>query len=265
MKKTLTIGLSMLILAIACLSCAKDPQTPNTNLEFNGLSVLEEDGYISEVQPVLPDKEYRFGFRMTGNAENQLSRLVVRFNEEVICDTAIGGIEFEYRGVISTRGISGTAEISAVVVYDDYGFSRASIGLIVEEREKQTLPYVQDFSSSFGTYIPVDVRGPQFWRIDGTAVMTNASYYYNRNDDWLVSSPVEITDVTDAKMLMEYRCEGFDNVNKCVTIWALKCNDGDSLALAQWTQLPVTLASVNHDDNYVYYESGALRRVRETA
>ena len=108
----------------------------------------------------------------------------------------------------------------------------------------QSLPYYQWFATDFGTYTPYDVLGPQSWVIDyQTAKMSG---YENGvcypNDDWLISSPVAITGVEDAKMSMVYIGRYFDDINENITIWA--SNDyfgGSDPTTATWSRLPAVL------------------------
>lgn len=75
-----------------------------------------------------------------------------------------------------------------------------------EGGETMELPYVQNFSSSFGTYTTYNVAGNQTWVIDyQTAKMSgkDGSEFYE-NEDWLLSSPVHIADVEHAKAVVNY-------------------------------------------------------------
>ena len=111
------------------------------------------------------------------------------------------------------------------------------------------LPYYQGFEDSFGTYITYDVRGPQSWEIDySTAKMTGYANSTNyENEDWLISSPVAITGVRDAKMTMVYIGRYFNNINEEVTIWA--SSDyiyGNNPTTATWIQVPAVLLEGNN-------------------
>ena len=62
------------------------------------------------------------------------------------------------------------------------------------------------------------------------------------NEDWLISSPVALTGVTDAKMTMKYLGRYFDNINNDVTVWVSNnYTYGENPTTAQWTQLPANL------------------------
>ncbi len=74
--------------------------------------------------------------------------------------------------------------------------------------ELQTMPYTQSFTEEFGTYMTYDVLGPQSWMIDyHTAKMTGYSGGSNANEDWLISSPVAVTNVSEAKVSVTYSAQ----------------------------------------------------------
>ena len=119
--------------------------------------------------------------------------------------------------------------------------------------EVQNLPYYQSFENDFGTYMTFDEMGPQSWKIDyNTAYMTgyvNGTNY--PNEDWLISSPVNLTNVCNAKMTISYICRYFHSINEDITIWASVdytwCDDPNT---ATWTQLPVVLTEGNNWTDY---------------
>jgi len=79
--------------------------------------------------------------------------------------------------------------------------------------ELQTMPYTQSFTEEFGTYMTYDVLGPQSWMIDyHTAKMTGYSGGSNANEDWLISSPVAVTNVGEAKVSVTY-CAQYQNAD----------------------------------------------------
>ena len=74
--------------------------------------------------------------------------------------------------------------------------------------ELQYMPYTQSFTEEFGTYMTYDVLGPQSWMIDyHTAKMTGYSGGSNANEDWLISSPVAVTNVSEAKVSVTYSAQ----------------------------------------------------------
>ena len=82
------------------------------------------------------------------------------------------------------------------------------------------LPYKQVFASSFGTYTKANVLGDQEWIIDfETAKMTGkeGDGYY-ANEDWLISSPVNMTgDHVLAEI--SYLARYFSDINNELTLW----------------------------------------------
>lgn len=103
-----------------------------------------------------------------------------------------------------------------------------------------TMPYTVSFENNFGTYATYNVVGDQVWHIDySSAVMSgyeDGSRY--DNEDWLISSPVNVTGVEHAKIVMEYICRYFSSVNDDITIWASEDYVFDEMpGTATWTQI----------------------------
>ena len=133
--------------------------------------------------------------------------------------------------------------------------------------EVQNMPYTQSFASEFGTYMTYDVLGPQSWEIDySTAKMTgyvNPNYY--ANEDWLISSPVSITGVSDAKMTMSYIGRYFNNINEEVTIWAsTNYTWGSDPNMASWTRVPTVLVEGSNWTNFIATEISLTEYVGQT-
>ena len=133
--------------------------------------------------------------------------------------------------------------------------------------EVQSMPYTQSFASEFGTYMTYDIFGTQSWEIDySTAKMTGyvgGSYY--ANEDWLISSPVAITGVSDAKMTMSYIGRYFNNINEEVTIWAsTNYNWGADPNMASWTQVPSVLVEGSNWNNFITTEISLTDYVGQT-
>ena len=133
--------------------------------------------------------------------------------------------------------------------------------------EVQNMPYTQNFASEFGTYMTYDVLGPQSWEIDySTAKMTgyvSGSYY--ANEDWLISSPVAITGVSDAKMTMAYIGRYFNNINNEVTIWAsTNYVWGSDPSMAGWTQVPAVLVEGSNWSDFIATEISLSNYVGQT-
>lgn len=133
--------------------------------------------------------------------------------------------------------------------------------------EVQSMPYTQSFASEFGTYMTYDIMGAQTWEIDySTAKMTGyvgGTYY--ANEDWLISSPVAITGVSDAKMTMSYIGRYFNNINDEVTIWAsTNYTWGSDPNMATWNQVPATLVEGSNWNDFITTEIALTDYVGQT-
>ena len=133
--------------------------------------------------------------------------------------------------------------------------------------EVQSMPYTQSFASEFGTYMTYDIMGAQTWEIDySTAKMTGyvgGTYY--ANEDWLISSPVAITGVSDAKMTMSYIGRYFNNINQEVTIWAsTNYTWGSDPNMATWNQVPATLVEGSNWNDFITTEIALTDYVGQT-
>ena len=133
--------------------------------------------------------------------------------------------------------------------------------------EVQNMPYTQSFASEFGTYMTYDELGPQSWEIDySTAKMTgyvNPNYY--ANEDWLISSPVSITGVSDAKMTMSYIGRYFNSINEEVTIWAsTNYTWGSDPNMASWTPVPAVLVEGSNWSDFITVELSLTEYVGQT-
>ena len=133
--------------------------------------------------------------------------------------------------------------------------------------EVQSLPYSQSFTSDFGSYMTYDLYGDQSWEIDySTAKMTGyvgGGYY--ANEDWLISSPVAITGVDDAKMTMVYIGRYFNNINDEVTIWvSTNYTWGTDPIMASWTQVPAVLVEGSNWNDFLATEISLTDYVGQT-
>lgn len=116
--------------------------------------------------------------------------------------------------------------------------------------EVQSLPYTQLFSTGFGTYMSYSVIDDNHvWSYESSYNVVQMTGHVGgnpgedyANEDWLISSPVALTGVTDAKMTMKYLGRYFDNINNDVTVWVSNnYTYGENPTTAQWTQLPANL------------------------
>ena len=157
---------------------------------------------------------------------------------------------------LSSEVKAGTIEIQSMLIQEGGGVTPPTPQ---PGGELQSIPYTQSFASEFGTYAVFDSKGTQSWEIDySTAKMTGyvgGSYY--ANEDWLISSPVDLSGVSEAKMTMVYIGRYFNNINEEVTIWAStdyawsKVNDPES---ANWVQVPATLTEGSNWNDFLTAE-----------
>lgn len=141
---------------------------------------------------------------------------------------------------------AGTIEVKSISVEE--GQAGGGGGDDENAGDLQQLPYTQSFTSSFGTYNTYDVSGEQYWIIDfKTAKMTGYDMGTSTNypnEDWLISSPVDLKNVSEAKMVMTYIARYFSNLNNDITIQV--SSDyvyGDDPSNATWTHVPASLVS----------------------
>ena len=160
---------------------------------------------------------------------------------------------------------AGTIEVQSILIQEGSGPTPPTPP--TPGGEVQSMPYFQSFASEFGTYMTYDLLGSESWMIDfSTAKMTgyvDGSYY--ANEDWLISSPVAITNVSDAKMTMVYIGRYFSNINDEVTIWAsTNYNWGDNPQTATWNQVPATLTEGTNWSNFLTAEISLTEYVGQT-
>ena len=113
--------------------------------------------------------------------------------------------------------------------------------------EVQAMPYVQSFESAFGTYTTYNVEGNQVWAIEYSSAKitgheggSGGTDY--ANEDWLISSPVAITDVTHAKAVINYAAKYTAPIEGDVTLQvSANYEFGKEPASATWVELPERL------------------------
>ena len=105
--------------------------------------------------------------------------------------------------------------------------------------ELQSMPYCQSFASEFGTYMTYDVLGAQSWVIDrNTAKMTGYSGASYANEDWLISSPVAVIGVSEAKVSVVYVAQYPTSLSNDVTLQvSTDYVYGNDPTTATWTQM----------------------------
>lgn len=111
-----------------------------------------------------------------------------------------------------------------------------------EGGDVMSMPYTQNFSSSFGTYTSFNVLGDQEWIIDyETAVMKGkVGNDFFENEDWLISSPVHIANVEHAKAVVSYVAQYTGPDDDVTAQISADYEYGDDPTNATWTKLNAT-------------------------
>ena len=157
---------------------------------------------------------------------------------------------------LSDNNKAGTIEVQSICIQEGSGPTPPPPGPGTGG-EVQSIPYSQSFVSEFGTYMTYDILGAETWEIDyNTAKMTGYVGGTNyANEDWLISSPVAITGVNEAKMTMVYIGRYFNNINDEVTIWAsTDYTWGSDPRTTSWTQVPAALTEGSNWNDFIATE-----------
>ena len=180
---------------------------------------------------------------------------------DYIGQTAVFAVKYT-----STDSKAGTVEIQSITIEEGAGV--APNPTPQPGGDVQSLPYSQSFTTEFGSYFTYDVLGPESWVIDyKTAKMTGfvSQTLSHANEDWLISSPVAITGVDDAKMTMVYIGRYFDDINADVTIWASTNYEfGSDPTTANWTQVAASLTEGSNWTNFTTAEIALTEYVGQT-
>ncbi len=125
-----------------------------------------------------------------------------------------------------------------------------------EGGEIMELPYQQNFSASFGTYMPYNVLGDQTWIIDfETAKMTGkVGNDYLANEDWLISSPIDLTG-DNVKVTINYLARYFSNFsNELVLKISEDYEYGNDPTEYSWTDIPFEWENVGDWNTFLTNE-----------
>ena len=232
------------------------------NLKYIGANF----NHINEELTILASTNYNGGLPSTATWTRLNSTLVNGSNlnywytADISLDNYIGDIVTIAVKYVSNTDNAGTVEIKYINIEEGEALN-GNVG------EIQTLPYIQSFSSEFGTYITKNVIGDQEWIIDfASAKMSGYSSgtYYN-NEDWLISSPIKITGVAHAKMVIEYIGRYFSDINNDITIWAsLDYQFNNMPASATWAQIPTSLITSDNWNDFVTTEINLVDYIDQT-
>ena len=166
---------------------------------------------------------------------------------------------------LSDSNKAGTIEVQSILIQEGSGPTPPTPP--TPGGEVQSMPYTQDFTTEFGTYMTYDILGAQSWMIDfKTAKMTGYVSSANfANEDWLISSPVAITGVSDAKMTMVYIARYFSNLNEDLTIWASSDYQyGEDPTAFNWRRVSATLSETNNWTDFLTAEISLTDLVGQT-
>ena len=169
--------------------------------------------------------------------------------DEFLGETVTVAIKF-----LSSEAQSRTIEVKYILVEEGEPNGGGGGG---QGGELQTMPYTQSFASEFGTYCTYDVLGPQCWVIDyNTAKMTGYSGGSHANEDWLVSSPVAVTGVDNAKVSVTY-CAQYQNADETDITMQVSTDYvyGSDPSTATWTRMPVTFPNTSSFNDFQTVET----------
>ena len=258
---------------------SKLPQIQVQEHDVNSLIVIYERGCYDKVQPVnttisrivagehlcdlvrLDDVQFETyeGLTYADGTSNTNRSLVSCSGESIIVRTS-GYASFAAAllpagkgSLVSIASVCNTTWQLLVRTLADVNLVQSRCG---EGGELMQVPYTQNFSSSFGTYTTKSVIGDQVWHIDFSAA-TMSGYVsgkaYYENEDWLISSPVDLTNVDKGVVNVNYGAKYFNDINHDVTFWISDNYTYDSIpASATWTQIPAEIQ--NNDYNFTDVE-----------
>lgn len=175
----------------------------------NDISLMVSRDYVSGTDP----KEYDWTKLdvefVNGSDWNTFITSEVSL-KDFVGDTVVVAVRY-----LSTEVKAGTIEVKYIEICEG---EPAEPGT---SDELQELPYEQDFSYSFGTYDTYDVFGDEYWTIDyHTAKMTGYVGNTNHaNDDWLLSSSVNLKDAASVTAEITYIGRYFANINNDMHIF----------------------------------------------
>ena len=156
----------------------------------------------------------------------------------------------------STDAQSRTIEIQSITVQEGQAGGGGGGGG-GQGGDLQYMPYTQSFTDEFGTYTTYDVLGSQSWMIDyHTAKMSGYSGSSHANEDWLISSPVAITGVNEAKVSLVYVAQYQSSNENDVTLQiSTDYVFGKAPSTASWIQLPVTFPNTSNFNDFQTIET----------
>ena len=148
---------------------------------------------------------------------------------------------------------AGTIEVQSILIQEGNGPTPPP----PSGGELQYMPYTQSFASEFGTYCTYDVLGSQSWMIDfHTAKMSGYSGGSHANEDWLISSPVAVTGVENAKVSVTYSAQYQNADEKDVTLQvSTDYVYGGNPTLANWTDMSTAFPNTSSFNDFQTVET----------
>ena len=172
--------------------------------------------------------------------------------DEFLGETVTVAIKF-----LSSETQSRTIEVKYILVEEGEPNGGGGGGGGGQGGELQNMPYTQSFASEFGTYCTYDVLGPQSWVIDyNTAKMTGYSGGSHANEDWLISSPVAVAGVENAKVSVTYSAQYQNADNMDVTLQvSTDYVYGSDPTTANWTMMQATYPNTSNFNDFQTVET----------
>ena len=249
-----------------------------TDVEHAMMTMTYIGCYFNDINndiSIMSSTDYQFGEMPETATWSEVSKTLVGSSNwntwntaEISLDELIGQTVTIAVKYVSTTAKAGTIEIKSITVEEgEAGGVTPTPPTPGPGGEVQNMPYAQSFATEFGSYTTYDVAGSESWMIDfSTAKMTGYVGGTNyANEDWLISSPVSITGVSDAKMTMVYIGRYFNNINDDITIWASTNYSWNSNpTTASWNQIPATLVENNNWNDFKTAEISLTEYVGQT-
>ena len=259
---------------------SKLPQVQVQEYDPNKLIVIYERGCYDKVQPIETTIE-------DINAGKHLCDLVklkgVQFDDSELGKTYADGTSNTNRSLVSCDGeaiivrTSGYASFAADTLPEGKGTLASIVSvynttwqLLIRNTndvnmkgnrcgqggDVMEIPYNQNFSSSFGTYVTYNVVGDQTWIIDfETAKMTGkVGSDIFANEDWLISSPIDMTG-DHVKVVINYLARYFTNFSSELQLMVSEDYEyGEDPTEYTWTNVPVEWENVSDWNTFLTAE-----------
>ena len=166
---------------------------------------------------------------------------------------------------LSTDAKAGTIEVQSILIQEGSGPTPPPGP--TPGGEVQAMPYTQDFSSAMGTYGTYSVLGAEEWVTDHyTAKMSGYSNDSSHaNEDWLYSSPVAITGVNHAKVVVNYVAQYQTSLANDVTLQvSTDYVYGSDPTTATWKQMSANYPNTSNWNDFKTVETSLDEFIGQT-